>query len=72
MSWKLGTLETVSPSSNSETMYAKQTLGPSQKPLQGEHKILGVHWNVTADSLSLDVSDVAIAAKDLIPTKETS
>ena len=64
-----GTLKTVSTSSNSETTYAKETLGPSQKPLQGEHKVLGVRWNVTADSLTLDVGDVAAAAQDLTPTK---
>ena len=64
-----GTPKTVSTSSNSDTTYAKETLGPSQKPLQGEHKVLGVRWNVTADSLTLDVSDVAVAAQDLIPTK---
>ena len=49
--------------------YAKETLGVSQKPLQGEHKVLGVRWDTTDDSLTLDVTDVAIAAKDLTPTR---
>ena len=54
---------------NSETTYAKETLGVSQRPLQGEHKVLGVRWNVTADCLAFDVLTIATAAKDLVPTK---
>ena len=53
----------------SETTYAKETLGVSQKSLQGEHKVLGVRWNTTVDSLTLDVIAVAVAAQDLAPTK---
>ena len=64
-----GTLGAVTTPSNSETTYAKETLGVSQKPLQGECKVLGVRWNIAADSLTLDITDVAIAAKDLAPTK---
>lgn len=63
------TLKTVPASSNSETIHAKETLGVSQNPLQGEHQVLGVHWNVIADSLTLNVSDVTTAAQDLTPTK---
>ena len=63
-----GTLGTSS-TPTSETTYTKETLGVSQKSLQGEHKVLGVRWNTAADSLTLDVIAVAVAAQDLAHTK---
>ena len=34
-----------------------------------EHKILGVPWNPESDQLIFDVTDLAKAALDLLPTK---
>jgi hypothetical protein len=62
------TLETVSTPSNSETTYAKET-SEFHRTRFKENKVLGVRWNVTSDSLTLDVTDVATAAQGLTPTK---
>ena len=49
--------------------YAEATLGSTQGPGSGEHKILGVRWEPDGDQLVLDVANVAQLASALEPTK---
>ncbi len=49
--------------------YAKSTLGSTQRLRSGEQKILGVPWDVGGDRLVFDISEVALKAKDIQPTK---
>lgn len=51
------------------SLESNRALGTSQSLRSGEQKILGVHWNVSADHLVIDVSNVAHLAKELEPTK---
>ena len=52
-----------------EETYTRSTLGTNQSLRSGEQKILGVRWNVFADQLVIDVSNVAHLARELEPTK---
>ena len=52
-----------------EETYTRSTLGTNQSLRSGEQKILGVRWNVLADHLVIDVSNVAHLARELEPTK---
>lgn len=51
--------------------YAQTTLGTSQKPNQGEHKVLGVLWDPDNDHLIVSLVDVAVVAETVLPTKRS-
>ena len=46
--------------SGSEEIYAKTTLGTTQKPRVGELKVLGVRWDVGTDHFVMNFSEIAI------------
>ena len=52
-----------------EETYAEATLGSTEKPEPGGHKVLGVHWLPDCDQLIFDVAEVARLAITLDPTK---
>ena len=54
---------------NNDETYAKSTLGANQRMLPGEHKVLGVCWNVGTDQLVFNVDEIAMLAKEIEPTK---
>ena len=56
-------------STQDEPTFSEETLGVSRPSGVEEHKVLGVPRNPEADQLILDVSDLAILAVDLHPTK---
>ena len=53
----------------SEETYSSSTLGRGQKIHLGEQKVLGVRWNVELDHFVINLDDIAIAARELQPTK---
>ena len=53
----------------SDETYAKAMLGAPANRTSGEHKILGIPWNLDSDTLLFDVSELAHLAKSLQPTK---
>ena len=61
--------ESPESSSHHEPTYSETTLGVTQVPKVGEHKILGVPWNPESDRLIFDVTCIAKLALDLNPTK---
>ena len=58
-----------SASSKTDETYAKSTLGTTQRMSPGEHKVLGVCWDVSTDQFIFDVNEVALLARDREPTK---
>ena len=49
--------------------YAKSALGNAGDLQSGEQRVLGVQWNVNTDHLVFNVSDIALQAKNVQPTK---
>jgi hypothetical protein len=58
-----------SPPTKMDETYAKSTLGITQRTCPGEHKVLGVHWNVGADQFVFDANEIATLAGNMEPTK---
>lgn len=52
-----------------EETYAGSTLGKTLQPLKGEHKVLGVLWDVCQDELVFDLNPIAREARESEPTK---
>ena len=59
----------LEPTGEWEETYTSSTLGPRQKVISGEQKVLGVRWNKASDQLVLSLEDIASAAAELAPTK---
>ena len=49
--------------------YSSSTVGHSQRIHLGEQRVLGVRWNVVLDHFVVNLDDIAIAARELQPTK---
>jgi hypothetical protein len=52
-----------------EETYAKSVLGNTQPVRSGEHKILGICWDVTSDRFIFNFDDIAEQASKMEPTK---
>ena len=52
-----------------EQTYAHNTVGKAIEPGLGEHKVLGILWDVTEDSLVFKVKPWAEETKEIYPTK---
>ena len=60
--------EDYPPARSSDETYTKATLGTSQVIHSGEHKILGIRWNVATDQC-FGFDEIARLAAELEPTK---
>ena len=52
----------------SEETYSSATLAPGQQMHLGEHKVLGVRWNICSDRIVVDLCEIATIARALDPT----
>ena len=52
-----------------EPTFSEDTLGVSESSIVGEHKVLGVTWNLESDQLIFDINNLAQLTLDLRPTK---
>ena len=55
--------------SDSTETFTQVTLGGTQGLHDGEHKVLGVTWNVSSDRIIFSLTELAERAKNLEPTK---
>ena len=55
--------------SDSTETFTQVTLGRTQGLHDGEHKVLGVTWNVSSDQIIFSLTELAEQAKNLEPTK---
>ena len=55
--------------SDSTETFTQVTLGGTQGLHDGEHKVLGVAWNVSSDQIVFSLTELAEQAKNLEPTK---
>ena len=53
----------------SEETYSSATLAHGQQMHLGEHKVLGVRWNICSDRIIVDLCENATIARALDPTK---
>jgi hypothetical protein len=65
----LTSVDRPNPTREWEESYTSSTLGPAQKMLSGEQKVLGIHWNVLSDHFVFNLEEIAATTRDLSPTK---
>ena len=60
-------VEAQTQTSDSDETYSNATLGTTQPTLPGEHKVLGVRWEIRSDHLCFGFEDIAHLAMSLEP-----